>query len=41
MSLSHVVPAESERQEGNTESIDLFEVLEIRLSQNGAILTGF
>ena len=35
MSLSQVVPAESERQEGNTESIDLFEVLEDRYAYEG------
>ena len=35
MSLSQVVPAESEGQEGNTESIDLFEVLEDRYAYEG------
>ena len=35
MALSQVVPAESERQEDNTESIDLFEVLEDRYAYEG------
>ena len=35
MSLSQVVPAESERQEDNTESLDLFEVLEDRYAYEG------
>ena len=35
MSLSQVVPAESERQEDSTESIDLFEVLEDRYAYEG------
>ena len=35
MSLSQVVPAESEGQEDNTESIDLFEVLEDRYAYEG------
>ena len=35
MSLSQVVPAESEEQEDNTESIDLFEVLEDRYAYEG------
>ena len=35
MSLSQVVPAESEVQEDNTKSIDLFEVLEDRYAYEG------
>ena len=35
MVLSQVVPEESERQEDNTESIDLFEVLEDRYAYEG------
>ena len=35
MALSQVVPAESERQEDSTESIDLFEVLEDRYAYEG------
>ena len=35
MALSQVVPAESEGQEDNTESIDLFEVLEDRYAYEG------
>ena len=35
MSLSQVVPAEAEGQEDNTESIDLFEVLEERYAYEG------
>ena len=35
MSLSQVLPAESEGQEDNTESIDLFEVLEDRYAYEG------
>ena len=35
MAMSQVVPAESEGQEDNTESIDLFEVLEDRYAYEG------
>ena len=35
MALSQVVPAESERQEDSTESINLFEVLEDRYAYEG------